>query len=57
MLEIKESLLEKLADEIPLNDDDIKYVIETIMENKLKTSVRDERWKARKVLKGIIYRS
>lgn len=57
MLEIKQSLLEKLADEIPLNDEDIKYVIETIMENKLKTSVRDERWKARKFLKGIIYRS
>lgn len=57
MLEINETLLEKLANEIPLNDEDIKSVIEIIMENKLKTSVRDERWKARKVLKGIIYRS
>ena len=55
MMQINESLLEKLGEEIPLDDEDIKYVIEIMMDNKLKTSVRDERWKARKSLKGIIH--
>ena len=55
MMQINESLLKKLGEEIPLDDEDIKYVIEIMMDNKLKTSVRDERWKARKSLKGIIH--
>ena len=56
MLEIRQSLLVKLANEIPLSDEDTKYIIETVMESRLKTSVRDERWKGRKFLDGIIKR-
>lgn len=57
LLDISQSLLEKLANEIPLDGKDIKYVIETLSEKKLKTTVQDERWKARKFLKGFIYKS
>lgn len=57
LLDISQSLLEKLANEIPLDGKDIKYVIETMTEKKLRTSVQDERWKARKFLKGFIYKS
>lgn len=56
LLEIDQTLLEKLANEIPLSDKEIKYVIETLSDKELKTSVRDERWKARKLLEKFIYR-
>ncbi|HRH40146.1 MAG TPA: sigma-70 family RNA polymerase sigma factor [Pyrinomonadaceae bacterium] len=56
MLDINESWLEKLANEIPLSEEDLKAVVEIMMGKKIKTQVSDERWKARKGLKEIIYR-
>lgn len=56
MLDLNESWLEKLANEIPLNEDDIKAVVEIMMDKKINTKVSDERWKARKGLKEIIFR-
>ena len=53
MLEISETTLDELLLEIPLDENEIQWTIEKLMNSQLKTSVRDERWKGLKKLKGI----
>lgn len=55
-LEMSEQKLVLILDKIPFNDDEIKPIIEEMTNKKLKTSVRDERWKGRKFLRKFLFR-
>lgn len=53
MMQISETDLDEILLEIPLDEQEIKLTIEKLMNTKLRTSVKDERWKGIKKLKRI----
>lgn len=55
-LELSEGTVKQLALRVPMNDEELKHVVEKIMAKELKSSVRDERWKAKRFLEKIFKR-